>query len=246
MKEIKKKLTTAIVTGSLLFTISSPAFADTNVHIGGNGSRSDNNVSVKSNHTTTIRQNNMANFSNDISLHSLTGGNRSNGNTGGNVKINSGSSDTSVSVENSANTNQINNELGSNNGQGGSGNGFSHFSKKLKADLTGSQEVPGPGDPNGSGKAKVKLSPNQSEVCVELHVKDIMPATAAHIHEAPRGSSGPVVIHLPTPNGDGYAKGCVSADSNEVMDILENPDHYYVNIHNSEYPNGAVRGQLSR
>ena len=29
-----------------------------------------------------------------------------------------------------------------------------------------------------------------------------------------------------------------------VADILANPEDYYVNVHNAEFPSGAIRGQL--
>ncbi len=72
--------------------------------------------------------------------------------------------------------------------------------------LTGAEEVPGPGD---GGEARVRSNPGKSVVCYEIKVRDIAPATAAHIHEAPRGVAGPVVAGLDPPAG-GSSSGCVS------------------------------------
>jgi hypothetical protein len=64
----------------------------------------------------------------------------------------------------------------------------------LETVLTGEQEVPGPGDPNGIGKAEVKVF--ETKVCYKLEVKRIKPATAAHIHKGRRGVAGDVVVTL--------------------------------------------------
>src|SRR5215211_7585771 len=114
--------------------------------------------------------------------------------------------------------------------------------------LTGAAEAPGPGDPDGSGTASLRLNPGQGEVCFEISVSGIaLPATAAHIHEAPAGVAGPVVVPLfTTPDADGFVSGCVSADPEEIKEIIQHPEEYYVNVHNAEFPGGAVRGQLSK
>jgi len=111
----------------------------------------------------------------------------------------------------------------------------------------GDTEVP-PGDPDGSGTARLRLNPGQEEVCFEISVSDIaLPVGAAHIHEAPVGEPGPVVVPLfTTPDADGFISGCVSADREEIKEIIQHPEEYYVNVHNAEFPGGAVRGQLSK
>ena len=122
--------------------------------------------------------------------------------------------------------------------------GYGYHSHKLFTQLHGEEEVPGPGDPNGYGITKVKVDHDNGKVCVNIRVLNIAPATKAHIHEGEEGVAGPVVVTLPTPNEHGRASGCVSVSSELAEDIADNPSDYYVNIHNSEYPDGAVRGQL--
>ncbi len=59
--------------------------------------------------------------------------------------------------------------------------------------------------------------------------------------DCPEGSSGTVVVALQPPS-DGKSSGCVVTTF--AQDILENPEEFYVNVHNVDYPGGAIRGQL--
>jgi hypothetical protein len=111
--------------------------------------------------------------------------------------------------------------------------------------LTGAAEVPGPGDPDGSGEAHITLNQGRGLVCFQLSVADIAPATAAHIHVGSAGVAGPVVIGLTAPTS-GSSTGCVSADPDLIKAIRQNPEEYYVNVHNTAFPAGAIRGQLSK
>jgi hypothetical protein len=111
--------------------------------------------------------------------------------------------------------------------------------------LTGAAEVPGPGDPDGSGEAVLQLNPGLQQVCFQLTADDIAPAAASHIHVGAEDVAGPVVIGL-TPPTSGSSSGCVSADRDLILDIIQNPENYYVNVHNADFPAGAIRGQLSR
>jgi hypothetical protein len=119
--------------------------------------------------------------------------------------------------------------------------------RKFTVIMTGAQEAPGPGDADGTGLAVLRLNPGAGQVCFQLLVSDILlPASAAHIHEAPAGSPGPVVIGLAPPDESGSSSGCVEADREEILEIIREPEEYYVNVHNSDFPGGAVRGQLAR
>lgn len=116
----------------------------------------------------------------------------------------------------------------------------------LGAHLTGAAEKPKPGDPDGAGHATVRIDAAQSQVCYELSVEKIAPATAAHIHKGGPDAAGPPVVPLTAPGADGKSKGCATADAAVAKDIQQNPGGYYVNVHNAEFPGGAVRGQLTR
>jgi len=132
-----------------------------------------------------------------------------------------------------------------------------HTNTVLNADLDGRAEVGTgtsnaiAGDPNGRGEVYVfGIDGDPTTLCYVLLVDKIEPATAAHIHEAPAGTNGPVVVNLAAP-GDGDAADCLTegetgkfVGDQTVADILENPADYYVNVHNAEYPGGAIRGQL--
>src|SRR5215218_9492280 len=113
----------------------------------------------------------------------------------------------------------------------------------LEASLTGEKEVPGPGDPNGWGEAEVKVY--KARVCYELEVKRIKPATAAHIHRGGPNVAGPIVVELKAPT-DGTSEGCKAISKKLSKKLRDNPSHYYVNVHNDPYPDGAIRGQLHR
>jgi hypothetical protein len=114
----------------------------------------------------------------------------------------------------------------------------------LRAGLTGEKEVPGPGDPDGSGTAVVKVY--KAQVFFTLTVENIAPANAAHIHLGLRDEAGPVVATLAPPPTDGSSSACVDIPRALSLELREHPTRYYVNVHNAEFPDGAIRGQLHR
>lgn len=105
--------------------------------------------------------------------------------------------------------------------------------------LSGAEEVP-PADPDGSGYASIRLNVGQERVCWSISYENIAPARAAHIHRAPAGSNGGVVVPL-DPNAD----GCTWADPALIQEIIDYPERFYVNVHNADFLGGAIRGQLS-
>ena len=127
---------------------------------------------------------------------------------------------------------------------------------KFTTTLTAVDPVTGAvtGDPDGSGKAEFIFDTEQGTVCYELEVEGIAepvePAPglgSAHIHLLPLGG---IAVDLetdfePDKSDEFKASGCVEVDSALLQAILENPDQYYLNIHNVEFPGGALSGLLS-
>jgi len=125
--------------------------------------------------------------------------------------------------------------------QQGSGPGVT-----LMATLTGEAQVEAAGDPDGTGTAMVTLNTDTGEVTFDLSYANVtLPTAAAHIHRGAAGVAGPVVVPFygePTPGSRVSDK--VTADVALVKEIAANPAGFYVNVHNADYPKGAIRGQL--
>jgi hypothetical protein len=102
------------------------------------------------------------------------------------------------------------------------------------------------GDPDASAKMVVLVLPRKDVVCFVTKWRDIDgTVVAAHIHPAPVGVPGPVAVPLFSGTFDGTDRtlGCVPA-LGYADDLVTNPSGFYVNIHSSVYPAGAVRAQL--
>ncbi|WP_158274647.1 CHRD domain-containing protein [Sphingosinicella humi] len=116
---------------------------------------------------------------------------------------------------------------------------------KLTAALTGAAERPGPGDADGAGTAALQVNPGEARVCYTLKVSGIETATAAHIHKARSNESGPPVATLEAP-ADGASEGCASVTAELAKALIQTPAGFYVNVHNADFPAGAIRGQLGK
>jgi CHRD domain len=91
-----------------------------------------------------------------------------------------------------------------------------------------------------------------------ITAKRIEPATLAHIHDGPRGVAGPIVVGLRAPTR-GFAADCITTvpdaeqtpensmmvlTESELAEIKAEPSQFYINVHNTPFPAGAIRGQL--
>jgi hypothetical protein len=114
--------------------------------------------------------------------------------------------------------------------------------RSLRADLSGDQEVPGPGAPNSFGTANLFADVPNGRLCYRLGYDGIDQATMGHIHRGGPGQTGQPVIDLRLDaNGD---EGCVPADPAVLQSVQDHPEDFYLNVHAAQYPDGAMRGQL--
>ena len=114
----------------------------------------------------------------------------------------------------------------------------------VKASMSGADEVPGPGDPDGKGTATIVLDDAKNTACYEFKYEGLGKVTAAHVHTGAKGVAGPPAIDFKADkNGD---KGCVPVDPTTLKAVRDNPGGHYVNLHTAEQPAGAIRGQLAK
>ncbi len=142
----------------------------------------------------------------------------------------------------------------------GNGKGKPFNEADFKAELSGDQEVPSPVNIGTHGEGKFIVNADGT-MDFELELEDAENALAvvgAHIHCAPAGVNGGIVVWLagaPTPGFDGHLelKGTLSDASivndacgdtiTALVDSMMN-GQTYVNVHSADFPGGAVRGQI--
>jgi hypothetical protein len=115
--------------------------------------------------------------------------------------------------------------------------------KEMTVTLSGAAERPTLGDADGRGTAWLGINEGRKRLCWEMTSSAIATATAAHIHVGDVNTAGPVIIPL-SPTVNGYSYGCLDGVDDAILhDIKANPKRYYVNLHTTDFPGGAIRGQ---
>jgi hypothetical protein len=111
--------------------------------------------------------------------------------------------------------------------------------------FSGEQVIPGPGDPDGEGGVFVTLGRNSGTFCFFANAANISPPlTAVQLHRGLRGQAGQVIQDLHGPSTDPHVSGCFNLGRDLIRDMSKNRNNYYIDIHNQEFPDGALRGQL--
>jgi hypothetical protein len=119
------------------------------------------------------------------------------------------------------------------------------------AELNGKREISPEGNKRAGdldGYGVFAGATQEGRLCYALAVGAIANPSAAHIHQAKRGKNGPIVITLthPTTGNPGSSSACATPDAALLAAIRKHPNRFYVNVHNADFPNGAIRGQLRK
>ena len=110
---------------------------------------------------------------------------------------------------------------------------------KLGAVLKGANE-PGGGDADGTGTFSAEVDADAGDFCFTVTSAKIGAPTMAHVHTGAVGVNGAPVITIDPKGND----ECIAVEPDVLRPIVATPEAYYVNIHNAEFPGGAIRGQL--
>ncbi len=118
----------------------------------------------------------------------------------------------------------------------------------LIAFLAGANEVPaGSGDPDARGVALVGIKPGSGRICYVIRVRNVGGTVdGAHIHAGRAGQEGPAVVELAPPASSGAVAACKWVGKRLAAAIRKDPRKYYVNVHSTAFPDGALRGQLHK
>ena len=124
--------------------------------------------------------------------------------------------------------------------------------RKFTTTLTGAAECNAGGtcnlgDPDGTGTARITINVGQRRVCWDIDTAHLGTITRGHIHKAPAGVAGSIVVGFFEATAVDL-NGCTTTDVDRrlLTDIIQHPQDYYVNVHTTDFAAGAIRGQLSK
>ena len=106
--------------------------------------------------------------------------------------------------------------------------------------LSGAQEVP-PVTTSASGTARVTVS-SDGTLSANVTTQGFVP-TASHIHMAPTGANGPVVVPFSKTGENSFASAPGAKLTEAQLGALKN-GALYVNVHSAANPGGEIRAQM--
>ena len=99
------------------------------------------------------------------------------------------------------------------------------------------------GDQDGSGIVRLTVSRDMRHLCYDFTLSRLATPLMAHIHRGVALHNGPSVVTLFTGPG-GNLHDCVVWTPKRLAEIVADPSNFYVSLSTTEYPDGALRGQL--
>ena len=109
--------------------------------------------------------------------------------------------------------------------------------------LNGAQETPAV-TTIATGSARLAIDMASGSISATVTTSNI-DATAAHIHEGPVGTAGPIILPLEKGADGAFYAPANSRLTAAQLDSLRN-GNLYVNVHTAVNPNGEIRGQIGR
>ena len=119
---------------------------------------------------------------------------------------------------------------------------FAAAAQTYTASLTPDSVSPDPGPEGASGFATIIIS--GTSISYNLLFSGVDDPTSAHIHAGAEGETGDVVVDFAASFTGGFAAGAVTSDQETIDAIVASPADFYVQVHSTDFPAGALRGQL--
>jgi hypothetical protein len=118
----------------------------------------------------------------------------------------------------------------------------------LRAKLSAKEETTG-STSTAKGHTLIKVRQDGTiQFATKINNKNHETFVAGHIHQAPVGTAGPIVVPLfaaTTTARHLKQMGVATPNTGTTgANLCANPSAYYVNYHTTAFPGGAIRGQL--
>ncbi len=110
---------------------------------------------------------------------------------------------------------------------------------------SGAEEAPDPGEEGATIEADITIDTESGSITYTVSVAgNAEEAAAAHIHRAPRGQAGDVVVPLDPAAVNAGTEATTTADPAIAAEIANSPEQFYVNAHSPSFQGGFARAQL--
>lgn len=110
---------------------------------------------------------------------------------------------------------------------------------------SGADEAPGPGEDGATIEGEVTIDTETGVITYTVSVAgNAEDVAAAHIHEAPAGTAGGVVVELDAAAVMSGSEATVTVEPALAAEIAGSPENYYLNAHSASFPDGFARAQL--
>ena len=116
---------------------------------------------------------------------------------------------------------------------------------RLTGSGSGAEEVPEPGEEGATIEVDMTIDSGTGAITYTVTLAgNSEDAAAAHIHRAPAGQAGDVVVPLDPAAINAGEEATATADPALAAEIAESPGEFYVNVHSASFPGGFARAQL--